>query len=58
MMSADLLRAARDMSARLDHLRELAGDMRAAVERGAAADAPAYYVRGRRRVRGGYPSCR
>ena len=37
-MSAELLRAARDMSARLDHLRELAGHMRAAVERGAAAD--------------------
>ena len=37
-MSADLLRAAREMSARLDHLRELAGDMRAAVERGACAE--------------------
>lgn len=37
-MSADLLRAAREMSARLDHLRELAGYMRAAVERGAAPD--------------------
>jgi len=36
-MSSDLLRAARVMSARLDHLRELAGDMRAAVEGGACA---------------------